>query len=228
MFMPLDSTMFLLVPVIILAFYAQSKVSSNFNKFSKLRNTANLSGSEVAEEILRRNGITNVQVRPVTGHLTDNYNPMTKIVNLSEEVYHGRSVAAISIAAHEVGHSLQHAKGYVPVVLRGSIVPIANISSTLAFPLFFIGLFFSSFSFLMDIGIILFLGVLAFHLVTLPVEFDASSRALRQLSNGIVRDEEELGYCRKMLNSAALTYVAATLMALMNLIRMLILRGERD
>jgi len=223
----LDSTMILIIPVLILAFYAQNKVRGNYEKFKQVPNSANATGAEVAEQILHREGIYDVRVVDTEGTLTDHYNPKTKEVNLSRDIFLGRSISAISIAAHEVGHAIQHAKGYSFLNFRTSIVPLANLGSTAAFPLFFIGLLLRT-GFLMDLGIIFFSGALLFHLITLPVEYNASSRAFKQLSNGIVHSDEEMKGVKAVLNAAALTYVASTLMALMQLIRMIILRGSRD
>ncbi len=228
MFLPFDGTMILIIPVLILAFWAQSKVRSNFSKFSKVRSNSGQTGAEVAETILRENGIYDVRVLPEKGELTDHYNPSTKEVHLSEPIFYGTSIASLSIAAHEVGHAIQHAKGYYPVILRGQLLPVANIGSTMAFPLFIAGMIFS-FPALMDIGIIFFSAALLFHIVTLPVEFNASFRAINQLrETGIVVQSEEIAGCKSMLSAAAMTYVASTLMALMQLIRLLILRGSRD
>ena len=222
-----DSSFFLLIiPVMILSFWAQHNVKSTYQKFSKIKNSMNITGSEVAEQILKRHNIFDVSVHVGKGFLIDHYHPGKKEVVLSEEIYYGTSIASLSIAAHEVGHAIQHAKAYYPVVLRGRLLPVANIGSQAAFPLFLIGLLFQSLS-LMNIGIIFFAGALAFHLITLPVEFNASNRAVVEISNGFVRSEDEKSDCRKMLNAAALTYVVSTLMALMQLIRMIILRGRR-
>ena len=222
-----DSTMILMIPVLILAFYAQKKVKGNYEKFKQVRNSANVTGAEVAKEILQREGIFDVKIVDIKGTLTDHFNPKTKEVSLSQDIFFGRSISAISIAAHEVGHAIQHAKGYRFLNFRTNLVPLANIGSTAAFPLFFIGFFFRT-GFLMDLGIIFFGGAFLFHLVTLPVEFNASNRAFKQLSNGIVHNEDEMKGVKAVLNAAALTYVASTLMALMQLIRMLILRGSRN
>ncbi|MCD4820407.1 MAG: zinc metallopeptidase [Candidatus Cloacimonetes bacterium] len=222
-----DSTMILIIPVLILAFYAQSKVKGNYEKFKRVQNSANVTGAEVAEEILHREGIFDVKIVDIEGTLSDHYNPKTKEVSLSKDIFFGSSISAISIAAHEVGHAIQHAKGYSFLNFRTSIVPLANIGSTAAFPLFFIGFLFRT-GFLMDLGIIFFSGAFLFHLITLPVEFNASNRAFKQLSNGIVHNDEEMKGVKAVLNAAALTYVASTLMALMQLVRMLILRGSRN
>ncbi|HNW99797.1 MAG TPA: zinc metallopeptidase [Candidatus Cloacimonadota bacterium] len=221
-----DYTFILLIPVLILAFYAQSKVSGAYKKYSQIPNRVGMTGAEAARLILDRNGLKDVVIQPIKGTLTDNYNPRNLTLNLSEGVYNSRSLAAITIASHECGHALQHALGYAPIRVRNGIFPLANISSTLAFPLFIIGLLFASTG-LMDLGILLFAGALLFHVVTLPVEYNASSRALAQLGDQIVIDPEEMAGARKVLNAAALTYVAATLMALVNLLRLIILRNER-
>ncbi|MCK9328345.1 MAG: zinc metallopeptidase [Candidatus Cloacimonetes bacterium] len=222
-----DNTILLIIPVLILAFWAQSNVKGTYEKLKKVTNSFDATGAEVAESILQKNGLSHIPVIPEKGHLTDHYHPGKQEVHLSEEVFYGRSIASISIAAHEVGHALQHANGYYPVVLRGQLLPIANIGSQSAMPLFLLGFFFQ-FTQLMTLGIIFFAAALIFHLVTLPVEFNASSRAIIQLSNGYTSSPQELSYCKKMLNAAALTYVASTLMALMQLIRMILLRNSRD
>lgn len=222
-----DHTFLLLIPVLILAFYAQSKVSGAYRKYGKIANSIGMTGSEVAQLILDRNGLKDVAIAPIAGNLTDNYNPRNLTLNLSEGVYNVKSVAAITIAAHECGHAIQHAMGYSPIRVRNSIYPVANIGSTLAFPLFFAGLFFQAFSFLMNVGIILFAGALLFHIVTLPVEYNASSRALAQLRDQIIINPEEMRGAKKVLDAAALTYVAATLMALVNLLRLILLRNAR-
>jgi uncharacterized protein len=221
-----DSTFLLIIPVLILAIYAQVKVSGAYKKYSKIPNAVGMTGAEVARVILDRNGLKDVIIQPIQGNLTDNYNPRDLSLNLSEGVYNSRSVAAIAVAAHESGHAIQHAVGYSPIRARNSIFPMANISSTLAFPLFIAGLIFTIPA-LMDVGIILFAGALLFHVVTLPVEYNASSRALAQLRDKIIIDPEELNGAKAMLSAAALTYVAATLMALMQLIRLILLRNAR-
>ena len=223
----LDSTIILILPVLILSFWAQRKVQGSYSKFDKIPNLAGLSGAEVARTILDRNGINDVEVHEINGVLTDHYHPNNKTVNLSSAVYSNHSISAVSIAAHEVGHAMQHAEGYVPLTIRASIVPIANLGSKGAFPLFFLGFLFRM-PVLMDLGIWFFAGALVFHLITLPVEFNASNRAFAQLDNGILVNNEEMKGSKAVLNAAALTYVASTLMALMQLIRMLVLRGGRD
>lgn len=222
-----DPTFFLIIPVLLLAIYAQSRVKGNYIKYSKVRNSSGSIGAEVAKHILQSNGIHDVTVKEIEGTLTDNYNSKKKELNLSHDVYHGNSIAAISIAAHEAGHAVQHAEHYAPLGIRTGIFPIANFGSMLAFPMFIIGLIMRT-PLLMDIGIILFAGALVFHVVTLPVEFNASKRALDHLSKNYVGNETEMTGAKKVLNAAALTYVASTLMALMQFLRLLVLRGSRD
>ncbi len=222
-----DSTIILLIPVLLLAFYAQNKVKSNYRKYAKIHNSSSISGADVARRILDKNGLHDVQVKPVKGVLTDHYDPRIKTVSLSQDVYYGKSVSSLSIAAHEVGHAVQHAVNYVPLNIRATILPVASIGTTAAFPIFFIGFLFSM-PFLLDIGIILFAGALLFHVVTLPVEFNASKRAMMELNNGLVTTQEDIEGAKNVLNAAALTYVAATLMTLVHLLRMILLRGSRS
>ncbi len=219
-----DPTFLLLIPAIGLALWAQFRVRSTYRKFQKQMSAQGMSGARVAESILRQNGIHDVKVEAVEGELSDHYDPRDKTVRLSVDNYKNNSLAALAVAAHEVGHAIQHARSYAPLKLRHTILPVTNIASFAAFPLFFIGLLMSS-PMLMDLGIIFFGGVVLFHLVTLPVEFDASRRALTILNNGYLA-EQELRGARKVLNAAAMTYVAATAVALIHLLRLIILRGE--
>lgn len=220
-------TFFLIVPTLILAIYAQSKVKGAYKKYQKITNSSGLSGAEIAQKILNINDLQDIQIKKIAGELTDNYHPTKKTLFLSQNIFSGRSISALGIAAHEVGHAIQHARGYFPLQIRNSIFPVASFGSQLAFPMFLIGLLFRT-GFLMDLGIILFVAALLFHIVTLPVEFNASHIALQQLSAGIIESKQELSAVKKILNAAALTYVASTLMALMQLIRLLILRNARD
>lgn len=222
-----DPTMIIILPALILAFYAQYKVRSTFAKYNEIRSSRGITGREVAEYILRRNGILDVAVEEIDGMLTDHYDPRTKKVRLSSNNYRRDSLSAVAVAAHEVGHAIQHATGYVPLQLRHSILPVTNLGSTLAFPLFIIGLFLNT-PFLMDLGILFFAGVVVFHLVTLPVEFNASSRALVQLKDNGLLTAGEVSGARKVLTAAALTYVATTLMAALELVRLILLRNMRD
>ena len=226
-----DPTYWMVIVGMIISMLASAKVKSAFNKYSKVRSMSGMTGAQVAERILNSQGIYDVSVQRVAGSLTDHYNPSTKVVNLSETVYSSTSVAAIGVAAHECGHAIQHAKGYVPLSLRTAIVPVANISSKIAWPLLFVGLLINSRSSMTFIyaGIICFSLALIFQIVTLPVEFNASARALKLLtSNGILSDDE-VGKTRKVLTAAALTYVAVVAASILQLLRILaIFGGRRD
>ena len=234
MFMPFwDPTMLLLIPAMILAFYAQTKVRSTYEKYSEILATSRRTGRDIARTILSQNGITDVEVVEGEGFLSDHYDPIKKVVRLSPHNFSQPSVAAISVAAHEVGHAIQHAKGYAPLQMRTAIFPLANIGTMLAWPILLIGLFFvpgvriAGVS-LIDIGILLFSFGVAFQVITLPVEFDASRRALVQLNQlGLVSPEEQAG-AKKVLDAAALTYVAAAAAAMLQLVRLLILRDRRN
>lgn len=223
---PFDSTFLLLIPALLLSIYAQFKVKNTFAKMSQIRSTSGMTGAQVAKSLLKRNNINDVVVEEVQGTLTDHYDSRAKALRLSSDVYHSSSLAALGVAAHETGHALQHKLSYSPLNLRQNIFPVANLGSTLGIPLFFIGLIFGSFSFLMDIGIILFAGAVLFHLVTLPVEFNASRRALAQLDSGGFLRNDEIDGARRVLNAAALTYVAAAAMAALQLLRLVLLRRD--
>jgi Zn-dependent membrane protease YugP len=224
-----DSTFILILPALVLALWAQYKVKSTFTKFSKIPASCGLTGGQVAERLLRDGGIPDVEVEAVEGSLTDHYDPRVRKLRLSESIYANKSVAALGVAAHEAGHAMQHKEAFGAFQLRQSIVPAANLGSTLAFPLFLVGMLIGrSGGFLMDLGIILFSVAVLFSVVTLPVEFNASSRALVLLRNRGYLVETEVDQAKKVLNAAALTYVAATAMAVMQLLRLLILRGRRE
>lgn len=219
-----DPTMIILIPGILLALYAQMKVQSTYARYSKVAASQKVNGAQVARAILDSQGLDDVTVEMTQGQLTDHYDPRTKKVRLSPGVYQGFSLASIGVAAHETGHAIQHAVGYLPLNIRHSLVPVANFGSTLAFPLFFIGLLVSSPG-LLKIGIYLFAAVVLFQLVTLPVEFNASGRALGVLqSQGYIRGGEVAG-TKAVLDAAALTYVAAALVGLLNLLRLLAISG---
>lgn len=225
-----DPTFLLLIPAMILAIYAQLKVQSTFRRYLQIPARSNLSGAQVARALLDKNQLTDVPVEITPGNLTDHYDPRRRVLRLSPDVYHGRSLAAFGVAAHETGHAVQHYHEYIPLSIRNSLYPAANFGSSLAFPIFFIGLIFGrGGTFLMDLGIILFLVAVLFQVLTLPVEFNASKRALLMLEEGgfLTRGGEVVG-AKKVLSAAALTYLAATAMALMQLFRLLILRGSRD
>jgi len=219
----------LLVPAMLLAVIAQGLVKSAYAKYSKIGAASRITGSQVARLLLNQGGAGDVTVEEVQGQLTDHYDPRKKVLRLSQGVFGSSSLAALGIAAHETGHALQHHQRYSPLIARNFIYPVANIGSTLAFPLFFIGLLTagSGKSVLMDIGILLFVGAVVFTVVTLPVEFNASQRALVLLKSQGYLGPEELVGARKVLKAAALTYVAATAMAVMQLLRLLMIRGSR-
>ena len=224
-----DPTFILLIPVIIFALWAQWKVKSTYQKMSRVRAANGMTGREMARTIMTRNGVSDVEIEQVGGVLSDHYDPRVRKVRLSAHNYEGSSLASIAVAAHEVGHVLQHATGYAPLALRSAIAPVAGFASTLAFPLFLIGFIFQSGMslFLMDLGILFFTGAVLFHLVTLPVEFNASKRALAQLTETGLIAREEVAGAKKVLDAAALTYVAAAGMAAVQLLRLILLRGAR-
>jgi Zn-dependent membrane protease YugP len=222
-----DPTFLLLIPALILAFYAQAKVQSAFRKYSQVESSRGLTGSDVARRLLNRYRVDDVAVEPTEGSLTDHYDPTKKVIRLSPEVYNSTSIAALGIAAHETGHAMQHAKGYKPLAWRTGIFPIANLGSQLAFPLFFLGFFFGGRP-LMDAGIILFSLAVFFQLLTLPVEFNASKRAVSMLHENAIIGQGEVAATQSVLSAAALTYVAATAMAALQLVRLLLLRGNRN
>lgn len=224
-----DWTWALIIPAFALAIWAQFKVKSTYNRFSEVASRSGMTGAQVARRILDANGLLNVRVEEVEGVLTDHYHPKDKVVRLSQPIYASNSLAALAVAAHETGHAVQDQLGYAPMAIRANLVPVANFGSSLAFPLFFIGFLFSAkMGWLMDLGILFFAGAVLFHIVTLPVEFNASSRAVRILSSGGYLAPDEVQGAKKVLDAAAWTYVAAASMAVMQLIRLLILRQSRD
>jgi len=223
-----DWTMILLLPAMALALYAQAKVKRAYTKYSRVGSAAGLTGAETARRLLRQNGIVDVAVEEVGGKLSDHYDPRARVVRLSSGIFHGSHLAGLAVAAHEVGHAVQHASGYFALNMRHTFLPVARIGSWAAFPLFFIGFFFQSPQ-MIDIGILLYAAVVGFQLITLPVEFNASSRAMALLVDGRYLQASEAADAKKVLNAAALTYVAATATAVMQLVRLLILRqGMRD
>jgi len=227
----MDSTWFLVIPPLILAVYAQARVRSTYKRYSRVGASSRLTAAEVARQILNSRGAQEVKVEKIPGQLSDNYDPRSKVLHLSEGVHDSNSLAALGIAAHEAGHAIQHHNHYSPLAIRNLIYPVANIGSTLAFPLFFIGLITSQKrgpSLLMDLGILLFAGAVLFSVITLPVEFNASKQALAVLKERGYLNQTETAGARKVLSAAALTYVAATAMAVMQLVRMLLLRDSRD
>ncbi|HJI33762.1 MAG TPA: zinc metallopeptidase [Coprobacillaceae bacterium] len=202
------------------------KVSSAYNKYSRIENSRHLTGRDVAYEILNQHGLSDVQIYEVKGHLSDHYNPSNLTLNLSSEIYHGTSIASLAVAAHECGHALQHQEGYKPLTFRNMIVPVCNISQTIGWIAILLGLFIgkSSISWL---GVLLMSLMLLFQIVTLPVEFDASSRALSILNDRYLTEDEYPG-AKKMLTAAALTYVAAMLSTLLSLLRIVLMVMSRD
>jgi len=224
----LDSTIFLLIPAMLLAMFAQSRVKGAYAKYSQVRGVQGSSGAQVARTLLDKAGLSGVAVEMTGGNLTDHYDPRKQVVRLSREVYAGNSLAALGIAAHETGHAVQHSSGYFALNLRNNFFPVARLGSSMAMPLFLVGfLCGNSMGILMDIGILFFVFAVFFQVITLPVEFNASSRAVGMLlDNGLIARTEETGV-KAVLNAAALTYVAATAVAVSQLLRLLVLRGRR-
>lgn len=220
------TSMLLLVPGIILSLYAQIKVKSTFKKYSKTKAVSGITGAQASRRLLDQAGLADVAVEEVPGELSDHYDPRTRVLRLSAGVGRSDSLAALGVAAHEAGHAIQHANGYVPMKIRSAVVPVASFGSSLGPMIFIAGLFISSFRPLMTIGIALFTAAVVFQIVTLPVEFDASSRAMKLLqTNGMVVQNEAQG-ARKVLTAAALTYVAAALMSILTLLRMVLISRE--
>ena len=224
-----DPTYILVVIGAVICMIASARVKGTFNKYSQLRSMSGMNGAQVALRVLQAAGIYDVQVRHVSGSLTDHYDPRTKTVNLSDPVYNATSAAALGVAAHECGHAIQHAKSYAPLSIRSALVPIANFGSMLAWPVILIGLFFNTRSsgLIIDIGILLFSAAVLFQLVTLPVEFDASRRALVMLRTQGILADDELKYTRRVLKSAALTYVASAAAAILQLLRIILITNGR-
>jgi neutral zinc metallopeptidase family protein len=222
-----DTTYILVLIGIGLTMLASLKLKSTFSKFSRIRSVSGYTGQEVARMILNANGIYDVNVNPVSGSLTDHYDPASKTVNLSGDIYGSNSIAAISVAAHECGHAIQHNVGFIPLSFRSLLVPVANFGATLSWPLVLIGLMLGNAgSFLIQIGIILFMCAVLFQVVTLPVEFDASRRAIIELEKNSILPEQERKGAKDVLFAAALTYVAATAASMLQLLRLIILRDR--
>ncbi len=219
----------LVLPFVILSLVASAKVNSSFKKYSEVFSKRGLSASEAARRVLEGNGVTGVRIERVQGHLTDHFDPRTNVIRLSENVHDSSSVAAIGVACHEAGHAVQHAVGYIPVKIRTAIVPITNIGSKLAVPLIFIGVALSYlgefYSYIAYAGVALFSLCVIFQLVTLPTEFNASRRAISALSENAILDEQELKGAKKVLSAAAMTYVAALAVSVMQLLRLLLIVG---
>lgn len=217
----------LVLPAFLYSLFAQFKVTSIFRKYSDMPNSRYMTGAQASRMILDRHGLYDVGVEPVPGELTDHYDPRTKTVRLSESVYYSTSLAALGVAAHEPGNVVQHAVGYMPLALRSSLVPVVNIGSAVGPYLAMFGLMLNM-PYLLQLGIILFTGAVAFYLITLPVEFNASKRAIQMLQGEYVLNYAEIQPVKKVLGAAAMTYVASAAVAMANLIRLVLLAGSRD
>lgn len=221
-----DPTYLILIPAIILTMYAQFKVSSTTNKYFRVRTQRGYTGEQTAREILNANGIYDVRIEMTRGTLSDHYDPRNKVLRLSQDVYRGTSITSVAVAAHECGHAIQHAHGYAPLNIRSSLVPVVNFASNMSW--IFIMLGFVTRGVLLKVGIILFSASVLFQIVTLPVEFNASSRALTQLTTLGIVDDREVRESRKVLQAAALTYVAAAVTAILQLLRLVLIANSRD
>ena len=219
-----DGTYVLIILAFLISALVSAKMNATFSKYSKVRSYCGMTGAQAAQRILSSAGIYDVRIEHVSGKLTDHYDPSNKVLRLSDAVYGNTSIAAIGVAAHECGHAVQHAKNYVPLSVRSAIVPVANFGSQLSWPLFLAGFIFS-FRPLLMIGILLFCAALLFQIVTLPVEFNASARALRMLDETGIMGRQEIRVTKKVLRAAAMTYVAAVIGSLLQLLRLLILSG---
>ena len=217
----------LVLPAIFFSLWAQAKVNSAFNRYSKQRTYSGMTGYEAARRILSANGLYDVNIERVSGHLSDHYDPRANVIRLSDSVFNSNSVAAVGVAAHEAGHAVQYATGYAPIKLRAAIIPITNIGSTLSMPLVILG-FIMGAQPLVNLGILLFATVAVFQLVTLPVEFNASRRAVKALEMGGTMADDEIDGVKSVLSAAALTYVAALAVSLANLLRLILRFGGRN
>jgi Zn-dependent membrane protease YugP len=222
-----DPYIILVIPAFLFALYAQFRVKSTFDKYSKMRNSKGLAGRDVARAILDENGLEDVAVQQVSGQLTDHYDPRQRVVRLSETVYSNNSVAALGVAAHETGHAIQHKEKYGPLVLRSSLVPMASLGSSIGPYMAIFGLIIGWIN-LAYIGIVLYIIAVVFYLITLPVEFNASGRAIETLENAGILTWDELEPAKKVLRAAALTYVASATVAIASLLRLVLLAGRRD
>ena len=222
-----DWTYLILIPAVILSLWVQSNVNSTFRRYAKVQSRRGATGAEIARKILDMNGLYQVRIERVAGNLSDHFDPKTNVVRLSDSTYGSTSVGAIGVAAHEVGHAIQHATAYAPIKVRNSIVPVVNVCNMLSMPILLVGLLFSSFSGLIDVGILLFSATVLFQLITLPVEFNASRRALTTLRGQYLLDEDEAKGAEKVLRAAALTYVAAAVSSILSLLRLILLFGGR-
>lgn len=225
--MPYDSTYILVLIGLVLSLLASSKVKRTYAKYSRERSMSGMTGAQAAQRILNAAGIYDVTIQHVSGDLTDHYDPKNKTLNLSDSVYGSASVAAVGVAAHECGHAVQHDRGYAPLKLRSALVPAANLGANISWPLIVLGLLLGGSGILVQIGILMFSLAVAFQLVTLPVEFNASGRALKMLEDTNILYGDELTKTRKVLSAAALTYVAAAASSILQLLRLVLLYGRR-
>lgn len=223
-----DPLYFLILISVVIAMVAQYKVKSTYSKYSRVRSDLGLTGAQAAQKILNMNGIYDVSIQHIAGDLTDNYNPRNKVLSLSDAVYNSTSIAAIGVAAHECGHAIQHDVGYAPLLIRNTIAPVVNIASSLSWIFIAAGLFFGMSPALIDVGIIMFSLAVLFELITLPVEFNASGRALTILSDSGMLYPDETSGAKKVLSAAAMTYVASALTAVLQLLRLIMLFGRRS
>ena len=217
----------IMLPCIVLTIICQINVNTTFNKYSKIRNSRNMTGAQAAEYVLRANGVTGVQIMQVAGNLTDHFDPRSNVIRLSDNVYNSNSIAAVGVACHEAGHAVQHAQGYVPNKIRSAILPVANIGSKLSWIFIVLGLASSMFQVLLYVGIVFFAASVLFTLATLPVEFNASSRALACIRDNDLLSTDEYKGARRTLQAAAMTYVAAAATALLQLLRLILLTNNR-
>ena len=223
-----DPTYILVLIGVVICLIASAKMNSTFSRYSRVRNHSGMTGRDAAEQILHREGLYDVRIEHISGNLTDHYDPRTRTLRLSDATYNSTSVAALGVAAHECGHAIQHARGYAPLSFRSALVPVANIGSQLSWLFIILGIFFGGSHTLIMIGILMFSAAVLFQLVTLPVEFNASGRALKLLSETGILQKDEVSDTRKVLSAAALTYVAAATTAVLQLLRLLRLFGGND
>lgn len=222
------SYLIFMLPCLILSLICNASVKSNFSKYSQIQNSRRLTGAQAAQQVLSAHGVTGVRIEPVSGNLTDHFDPRSNVIRLSESVYNATTVAAVGVACHEAGHAVQHAEGYVPNKIRSAIVPVANIGSKLSWIVLIIGMLLPvQFNFVITIGIVLFSASVLFTLVTLPVEFNASSRALKTIQSTNMLNESEYAGAKKVLSAAAMTYVAAAATSIAQLLRLLLIFGNR-
>ena len=222
-----DISMIILIPGLLLAMYAQAKVSSTYNRYRKVTSHSGYTGAQFARKMLNDNGLYDVTITQISGRMSDHYDPRANQVRLSAEVYNGTSIASLGIAAHEVGHAVQHATNYFPLTVRNLVVPVTNFSSSIYMLFIFIGIIMNSFS-MIQFGIMLFAVIVIFQVITLPVEFNASRRAIATLGGDGVLDAEELSGAKRVLGAAAMTYVAAMVTAVLQLLQLLMVFGGHN